>query len=110
MEVGYGSYAIIVGQRKRVTHVEFGGRMSTTEALYDTLIMALNNLLRQGSVSNTKVSVCCPMGDFVTALGKNRAPQGLTARHKRVRELLAQFHSYDLSTISLNEAQRHIAG
>ena len=110
MEVGYGSYAIITGQRKKVTHVEFGGPMSIYEALYDTLLMALNTLGRQGNVSTMQVEIQCPVNTFVAMLGKSRSPKGLSARHKRVHDMLAQFQSYELVTINPIEAQHHIAG
>ena len=96
--LGYGSYAVIVGQKTTLTRLEFGDGVTNNEAEYDTLIAALQALIDAGSAPNTALEI---RGDsqliIYQVLGKWKAKDArMRARRDRVRALLPHFKSHRL--------------
>lgn len=96
--LGYGSYALVIGGTTTLTRLEFGDGMTNNEAEYDTLIGALETLIKQDDAAQTDLEI---RGDsqlvIYQVLGKWKARDGrMRARRDRVRDLLRYFKSFRL--------------
>ena len=98
---GYGSFAVMVGSAKTITHVEFGSGMTPHEAEYDILITALRSLKRQGSVSHLSLIIKSSSKLVVNQLSgqwKVSAPS-LSTRRERVFDLLNEAADYSIQLV-----------
>ncbi len=108
---GYGVFAILKNQQRTVTHLEFGGRMTTHEAAYDTLITALKTVLRQESAAETALEIRTPASLIVHQMKGTWATreQRLIARRDEAQGLIAAFASMTITRISREQAKRLLA-
>lgn len=95
---GYGSYAVTVDGETTLTRVEFGNGVTSNEAEYDTLITALETLLKQHAAAQVNLEV---RGDsqlvIYQVLGKWKArEERMRTRRDRVRDLLRKFKTFRL--------------
>lgn len=106
---GFGSYAIVKGNQRTLTHLEFGDGMTSQEAGYDTLITALRTLLRQEKApaevsleirTTNHLIVNQVKGSWVV-----REAQ-LKARRDQVVDLLQRFGSASLIRVTRDQAAR----
>ena len=105
---GFGRYAIIKGNQRTVTHLEFGGTMTTPEAEYDTLITALETLVHQERASETALTIQGSSQLVVNQLKGIWRTREARLRHRfdRVSDLLGQFRSVRLSRIPRERVTR----
>lgn len=97
---GYGSYQLTInGQPEAVRRVELGPDLTNNEAEYDTLLRALEELVRRAHdphrarleiISDAELLVKQLRGEY-----RVRAP-GLQPRVARVRELLDRFGDWNV--------------
>ncbi len=108
---GSGSYAIIKGNLRTVTRLEFGNGMTAHEAQYDTLITALEMLVRQESAGETVLEIRSPSQLVIRqVLGIWQTREAhLRTRLDRVRELLRHFKSATLAYIPREQANNLLA-
>lgn len=96
--MGYGSYATTIDNKTTITRLEFGNDVTNNEAEYDTLITALETLVRQHEAEQIALEV---RGDsqlvIYQVLGKWKARDArMRARRDKVRDLLRHFKSFRL--------------
>lgn len=96
--IGYGSYATTIDGQMALTRLKFGDGVTNNEAEYDTLIAALETLIKQHDTAQIHLEV---RGDsqlvIYQVLGKWKARDArMRERRDRARELLRQFKSYRL--------------
>ena len=108
---GYGSFAIIKNNQRTVTHLEFGGRMTSHEAAYDTLITALKTVLRQELAAEMSLEIQTPSSLIVHQIKGTWATreQRLIARRDEVHRLAASFASMTIAHIPREQANRLLA-
>lgn len=108
---GSGSYAIIKGNLRTVTRLEFGNGMTVHEAQYDTLITALETLTRQEPAGETILEIRSPSQLVIRqVLGIWQAREAhLRTRLDRVRELLRHFKAATLAYIPREQASSLLA-
>ncbi len=105
---GYGSYAIVRDQRRRVTRLEFGEGMTSHEAEYDTLITALLALSRRENPAEITLTIQAASQLVVRQIkGTWKVNTSrLDARCSRARELLHKFHSFTLARTPREQIKR----
>src|SRR5438105_1389914 len=105
---GFGSYAIVKGNQRTVTRLEFGGGMSSQEAGYDTLIMALKSLARQEASSQIALEIKTPNQALINAINCPADPvdSRIQAKHDQLVNLLQQFGSYRVLNTSKDQTAR----
>ncbi|HIC94446.1 MAG TPA: reverse transcriptase-like protein [Anaerolineae bacterium] len=112
---GYGSYALIgpAEPAADVVRLDFGARMTSNEAEYDTLIAALEDLIARvtkmgRSPADFSVEV---RGDSRLIINQvsgawKAKDERMRARRDRVRELLHRFGSHELKLQPRRESVR----
>jgi hypothetical protein len=102
---GFGSFAVLKGNQRTVTRLEFGSGMTGSEADYDTLIMALRALVRQESPSQVRLEIQTSNTGLMNAIkcpGEGEAR--MQNRVDQIAGLLQQFNSYQLVRTSKDKA------
>ncbi|MGF1506366.1 MAG: reverse transcriptase-like protein [Anaerolineae bacterium] len=107
---GYGSYAVIRGNERRITRIEFGGTMTNNEAEYDTLITALRTLLKAGAADDMLdiQSANQVVAKQLRRLWKASDP-ALRMRYMKAKDLLGQFKGWKVTRISREQAAHEVA-
>ncbi len=106
--VGYGSYVVIMGNRRTITHLEFGSSMTPREAEYDTLIMALQTLIQQIKPAGAALEIQTPsllLVNQIRGVWEARDSR-MRIRRDRALEMLHQFESFSLQRISREQSAR----
>lgn len=108
---GSGSYAVIKGSLRTITRLEFGNGMTIHEAQYDTLITALETLIRQEAAGEIALEIRSPSQLVIRqVMGVWQAREAhLRTRLDRVRELLRHFKSVTLTYIPREQASSLLA-
>ena len=99
------------GNRRTITRLEFGGRMTSHEAEYDTLITALETLTHQETPGTIMLDIQSSSQLVINQVkgtweARNHRMQ---IRRDRVCELLKQFRAFNLSRISRERAMKALS-
>ncbi len=100
---GFGVYAVLKNNQRTVTCLEFGGRMTSHEAGYDTLITALRTLIRQEKTPGEialEVQTSNPLIINQVRGSWEAREKRMKVRRDQVSDLLAQFGSVLLTRVS----------
>jgi ribonuclease HI len=109
---GYGSYAIVKDNRRTITRVEFGSGMTGHEAEYDTLITALEAVIRSSAPADIDLEIQSVSALVLNQLrGDWKAREArMSARRDKVQELLRQFRSVSLRRVPREQAAGSLSG
>lgn len=108
MRSGFGSYAIVRGNQRTVTRLEFGNGMSSQEAGYDTLIMALKVLARQESPGQVTLEIQTSNQGLINLINcpTDSLEPRMQAKHEQLGNLLQLFASYRVVPTTRDQAAR----
>ncbi len=106
---GFGSYAFVRDNQHTVTRLEFGDGMSSVEAGYDTLINALQTLIRQEkSPADVLLEIHTANHLIINQVkGSWEAREApMKARRNQVADLLRQFGAAKLVRVTRDQVSR----
>lgn len=103
---GFGNYAIIRDNQRTVTRLEFGYDMTNHEAAYDTLITALEELVREPGIGDAILDINSSNPLVISQVKGNWKAQDarMHSRCEHVRDLLRHFKASTLNRISPEQA------
>jgi hypothetical protein len=107
---GFGSYALVKGNQRTVTRLEFGNGISSQDAVCDTLIMALKALARQEAPSQVALEIKTSnqgLVNLITCPADALEPR-IKAKHDQVMNLLQLFGSYQVVRTSREQAAQFL--
>lgn len=106
---GFGSYAVVKDNQRTITRLEFGDGMTSQEAGYDTLINALQMLIRQEKTPGD-ISLEIQTSNHLIINQVNGSWEAHEARLKtrrtQVVDLLRQFGTASLKRMTRDQVSR----